>query len=152
MGAWLRDNGLDGNVAQERYRLLLILENLTAIEAWRADLTEAKRRKLNHPNSIWHTWRRATSPPSPRVLIPRATPKMKNRYHAPVRWPQDMVRRGAMAMREHWSNDTFALARICLMAALPHEGCFADLLPAEPPPPKPAPCQSAAPAALELSA
>jgi hypothetical protein len=151
MGAWLRDNGLDGNVAQERYRLLLILENLTAIEAWRADLTEAKRRKLNHPNSIWHIWRRATSPPSGphpegdaknQKPISRSSPLAAG--HGPAR------RHGAM--REHWSNDTLALARICLMAALPHEGCFADLLPAEPPPPKPAPCQSAAPAALELSA
>jgi hypothetical protein len=35
MGAWLKQHGLAEITAQERYRLLLILENLPAISAWR---------------------------------------------------------------------------------------------------------------------
>jgi hypothetical protein len=46
------------------------LENLPAIERWRDGVDEAKRRKLNHPNSIWHTWRHATSPRAGRDIVP----------------------------------------------------------------------------------
>lgn len=63
MGTWLRASGLDGVVAQERYRLLLILQNIEAIEAWRASLDDASRRRLNHPNAIWSHW------PAPAVQV-----------------------------------------------------------------------------------
>jgi hypothetical protein len=59
MGQWLHANGLADIAAQERYRLLLIIENLGAIEAWRNSLDEAQRRRFNHPNSVWFSWRRA---------------------------------------------------------------------------------------------
>jgi hypothetical protein len=36
MGAWLKEHGLADVVAQERYRLLLILQNIEPIEVWRA--------------------------------------------------------------------------------------------------------------------
>jgi len=46
IGAWLRKHGLSDVSAPERYKLLLILDNLPAVEAWRAGLTEEKRRRL----------------------------------------------------------------------------------------------------------
>jgi hypothetical protein len=44
MGKWLRENGLADVAAQERYRAMLVLENLAAIETWRDGLDEARRR------------------------------------------------------------------------------------------------------------
>src|SRR5258707_12370380 len=58
MGNWLRENGLDGITNQERYRALLCLENLEAIEVWHASLDDAQRRRLNHPGAIWAHWQR----------------------------------------------------------------------------------------------
>jgi len=52
-------------------------------------------------------------------------------------------------MREHFSNDVFALARICLTAAIKDERDILEFLTADRP--KPAPRQSAAPVALELA-
>jgi hypothetical protein len=66
MGRWLRETGLADVSAQERYRLLLVLENLPAIEAWRAGLDDAQRRRLNHPGAVWHGWRRAVAEPRTR--------------------------------------------------------------------------------------
>jgi hypothetical protein len=77
-------------------------------------------------------------------------PKIKNRYHAPVRFSQDVIRRAGQAMPEHFSNDVFALARICLTAAIRDERDILEFLTADRP--KPAPRQSAAPAALEIHA
>ena len=54
-----------------------------------------------------------------------------------------------MAMRDNFSNDVYALARICLMSAIRTENDLLELLPPEPKP-RPAPRQTAAPAALEL--
>jgi len=65
MHDWLRENGLDGITAQERYRLQRILENLTEVETWRNGLDDATRRRLNHPNSIWSHFRRR-KPSDPR--------------------------------------------------------------------------------------
>ncbi len=45
-GDWLRQNGLDDIAAQERYRLMLILEHLPAIEQWRGGLPESEQRKF----------------------------------------------------------------------------------------------------------
>jgi hypothetical protein len=43
-GNGLRENGLADVAAQERYRAMLVLENLAAIETWRDGLDEARRR------------------------------------------------------------------------------------------------------------
>lgn len=44
---------------------VLCLENLDAIELWRASLSDAQRRRHNHPNSVWFSWKRATKPATP---------------------------------------------------------------------------------------
>jgi hypothetical protein len=46
----------------------------------------------------------------------------------PIYFDQDMVRRGAMAMRESMSRDWHQLARICLESALPHADAVVALL------------------------
>ena len=99
MGVWLRENGLDGVVAQERYRLLLILQNIEAIEIWRADLDEAQRRGLSHPNSVWANWRRHTadsarSTPAVRHHIVRTQGDAKPQERSP-----DLFRAGRLAAR-----------------------------------------------------
>jgi hypothetical protein len=54
MGKWLRENGRADVAAQERYRAMLVLENLAAIETWRDGLDEARRRPvLLSPSIRW---------------------------------------------------------------------------------------------------
>ncbi|SHN86396.1 hypothetical protein SAMN05444170_6669 [Bradyrhizobium erythrophlei] len=70
MGAWLQEHGLADIVAQERYRLFLILQNLDAVETWRAGLDEGQRRRLNHPLHETRCWRVVPGPS--RCSLPRA--------------------------------------------------------------------------------
>jgi hypothetical protein len=111
MRLWLADNGLADVIAQERYRVLLIIEQLDAIEAWRAGLDDARRCRLNHPNAIWHSWRRATVIAQPRHIVRNETPHKPDK---PIYWSQDVIRRAALAMRPSGSTDYFILARTCL--------------------------------------
>jgi hypothetical protein len=116
----LKEHGLDGINAQERYRALLILENLPAIQTWRNGLDDAQRRRLNHPNAIWHSWRKAARPersPSPRVNVVNTNGKRPGNAKS-VYWSQDMIRRAADAMRGSRSSDLFVLARLALEGAV----------------------------------
>jgi hypothetical protein len=47
----------------------------------------------------------------------------------PIYWPQDMLRRAAMALRECGSSDIFRLARVALEAAIRSESDLLALLP-----------------------
>jgi hypothetical protein len=131
MGNWLRDNGLDGVTAQERYRLLKILEHLTEIGTWRAGLDEGKRRTLNHPNSIWSHWRRSLKPAAPprrQNLIPEQTIERavaEAAHRRPIYWSQESLRRAHRAMLDSKSSDFLILARCALEGAI---RCEADLL------------------------
>lgn len=133
MGDWLRSNGLHGISPQERYRALLVLENLPAISAWRDGLDEAQRRRLNHPSSVWARWRRATNvAPHVQHVARRGTPTpMAKGYGRPIYWPADALRRAATAIREARSADTYILARRALEAAIRNESDLLTLL--EPP-------------------
>jgi hypothetical protein len=111
MGSWLREHGFDGVSNQERYRAIQCLENLEAIDEWRATLPERKRLRLNHPNPVWHGWK-ASKRPDP------VTEKIKQRLAAasalaasgkPVYWPQEHVRRALLAMLRARSSDLLAL-------------------------------------------
>jgi hypothetical protein len=130
MGAWLRDAGPDEINNQERYRVLLILENLPAIQNWREGLDETQRRRLNHPNAIWAHWRRRqtdgkrSAPAQHFVKI--ATPSHRN--GRPIYFGQDILRRAAMALRETRSNDTFVVARAVLEAAIRSKNDLIELL------------------------
>jgi hypothetical protein len=131
MGQWLKQHGFDGINNQERYRALRCLENLDAIEAWRATLDDASRRRLNHVGAIWAHWRRR------KTKAERAAPACKNFVKAtishkngarPVYWPQDAVRRAHMAMLDSRSHDLLVLARVALEAAIPSADVLVDLL------------------------
>jgi hypothetical protein len=134
MGNWLRSNGLDGITNQERYRALLILENLSVIQNWRGGLDGALRRRLNHPNAVWFAWRRAIKPEQPasrRQNVPSTTKPRGN--GRPIYWPQNILRRAAMALHDCRSQDTFTLAHVTLEAAVRNETDLLELLASDPP-------------------
>jgi hypothetical protein len=119
-------------VAQERYRALLCMKNLPAIETWRAGLDEAQRRRLNHPGAVWAHWRRSLKADQPSLHRQHVVSGTKpHRTCRPIYWPQDAIRRAATALRECRSNDIFTLARIALEAALRCESDLIDLLPSD---------------------
>jgi hypothetical protein len=49
---WLAEHGFADVCAQERSRIIKIIDNLPAVEAWRATLPLEEQRKINHP-SLW---------------------------------------------------------------------------------------------------
>ena len=131
MGKWLKDNGLAEVTPAERYRILLILENVGEIEEWRDGLDDAKRRRLNHPGAIWAHWTRATG------KAPRRKPaKAKTRESIgkvarngrPVCFPQDVIRRAALALKESRSTDYFVMAKLVLETAIRTEADVALLI------------------------
>jgi hypothetical protein len=136
MGAWLRGNGLGDIVAQERYKLLLILDNLRAITIWREGLPPAKRRRLNHPNAIWTHWRRSTAERRGATAAPRHVVIGKNggkrKGDRPICWSQDHIRRAADALIEARSTDYFVMAKLSLEAAVRSRADLEALF--EPPP------------------
>jgi hypothetical protein len=145
MGQWLRERGFDGINNQERYRALLCLENLPAIEAWRSTLSDELRGRYNHPNCVWYKWHamaaRAvpTAAPPLRHAVISDKPHTKSKSHngsygRAVHWPSDALRRAADAIREARSNDVLVLARKALEAAVRSEDDLLALLPAGPPP------------------
>jgi hypothetical protein len=122
MGNWLRDNGLDGISNQARYRALLCLENLPAIEAWRMALSTKRRDRLNHPNAIWSHWKRVTQAkaPTPKAIVQRIaeTAETARKEGRAVHWPQASLRRAHLAMLDSRSSDLLTLARAALEAAI----------------------------------
>jgi hypothetical protein len=124
-GEWLRKCGFDEIDGQQRYSALICLENLPAIETWRATLPEKKRDRLNHPNANLAHWRRAT-----RAEPVRAPAKSANGHAGgrPVYFSQDMVRRAGIAIGESRSGDIFTLARRALEAAIRSQDDIDELL------------------------
>jgi hypothetical protein len=112
---------------------------LTAIDKSRASLDEARRRRLNHPGSIWWAWKRATKPAagSLRHVAERSRHDAKGlKANArAVFWPHEMLRRAAEGMREGRSNDFLVLATVALRSAIRGQDDLAALL--EEPLPRP---------------
>jgi hypothetical protein len=50
---WLQLHGFDDIDKADRGKLLYLVENLAAVEAWREGLSEAERLRWNHPSSVW---------------------------------------------------------------------------------------------------
>jgi hypothetical protein len=59
---WLVDNGFDDLDSHERANSVHLVEHQAEIEAWRAGLSDAERRRCNHPNSVWGLWRKRSAP------------------------------------------------------------------------------------------
>lgn len=143
MADWLAANGI-GICSAERYWSLALADNAAAIRKWRDGLDDATRRRLNHPQAVWMNWRKsqgAKKPAARRDYIKSDRPKhdMPNRtggHAAQVRWPQDMLKRTAIAMRESRSADWFVLARVALEAAIRNQDDLVALLAASEPKPK----------------
>jgi hypothetical protein len=84
---------------------------------------------LNHPNTIWARWRRASKAEigAPTRQYVRGA-KSSHRPGKPVYFGQDAIRRAAVALRECSSNDIFRLARVALEAAIRSEADLIELL------------------------
>jgi hypothetical protein len=68
-GEWLARHHFDDIDKGDRSRLLDVMSNLPAIEAWRARLPQTDRLRLNHPNSVLRKWKADT------VVKPPKEPK-----------------------------------------------------------------------------
>jgi hypothetical protein len=133
-GNWLRETGFDEIRSAHRYRLLLCIENIAAIEAWRACLPEWQRNRYNHPDAVWFAHRRAVHGEQRRPMSrPFRPPNSGPRDHGrPIFWPQDSLRRAHQAMLDCRSNDLLKLARVALEAAVRTEADILALLDAHP--------------------
>jgi hypothetical protein len=124
MGQWLAQHGLDEISAQERYRALLVLDNLAAIESWRNALPEERRRTFNHPGAIWHAWQRRARPnasnprqpdrrPGADQQQPAATPSATAPSASP--WPCDedaLLSAIVAGLEQRWrTGDLMAIAQ-----------------------------------------
>ena len=67
--AWQLNNRLNLR-PPERAALLTVMENLPAVEAWRATLNPLRRARMSHPTTVLHNHREAIRPPLEHV-IPR---------------------------------------------------------------------------------
>jgi hypothetical protein len=74
-GDWLVRHRFDDIDKGDRSRLFDVMDNLPAIEEWRATLPSTLRLRLNHPNSILRKWKAATvvkPPKEPKRRPPKA--------------------------------------------------------------------------------
>jgi hypothetical protein len=62
-GAWLKKVGFADLDKSDRARLFTVMDNLPAIERWRAALGATERMKLNHPSTVLRKWQVATRVP-----------------------------------------------------------------------------------------
>jgi hypothetical protein len=92
VGAWLREAGFDSMNPQTRYRVLLVLENLPEITAWRDGLDAKRKARFNHPGAVWHEWKRSTREPKPDVE--REPLRLRGKPNA------DQLKKIAAALRE----------------------------------------------------
>jgi hypothetical protein len=58
--SWLARYHFDDIDQGDRSRLIEVINNLSAIEAWRATLTRTARLRLSHPSSVLRKWKAAT--------------------------------------------------------------------------------------------
>jgi hypothetical protein len=56
-GQWLQINELDDIDGSDRNKLMKLMGERDALEAWRASLTDAERERYNHPSTVWRAWK-----------------------------------------------------------------------------------------------
>ncbi len=69
LGSWLARHHFDNIDKGDRSRLIEVIDNLPAIEAWRATLTQIACLRLNHPSSILRKWKAATEIKEPQPTL-----------------------------------------------------------------------------------
>jgi hypothetical protein len=128
MGLWLRRHELEEVDAGERCKCMRLLDQLTEIEQWRAPLTDAEKRRWNHPGAVLARWK--ASMKSDRHIVARKKPagNLTTAAGKQVFWPGVMIERAAVAIHEANTNDTYILARKALEAALRGENDVQELL------------------------
>ena len=93
----------------------------------------AERLRCNHPSTVLNYWKRNQRPvhsgPKPGHTVTREKGYPRQAHGRPVSWPQDVIKRAAIAMRKDWSNDTSRMARICLEAAIRDDHDLVALMP-----------------------
>jgi hypothetical protein len=77
-GEWLKKYKLDDMDKGDRSRLFSVMDNLPAIEEWRAALTQTERLKLNHPNAILRKWKAFIEPEKPKSDKPTLRDSVAN--------------------------------------------------------------------------
>jgi hypothetical protein len=73
---WLKEHRFDGMTKSVRSVAIELNENVRAIEAWRATLSDKKRKRLIHPLSNMRAWRKATNPQPRQSRIKLKPPAM----------------------------------------------------------------------------
>jgi len=68
-GEWLTKYHLADMDAGDRAKLLQLVEERPAVEAWRATLTDKERRNLNNPTTVWRKWHAATKVKKPKSRL-----------------------------------------------------------------------------------
>ncbi len=68
-GSWLARHHFDNIDKGDRSRLIEVIDNLPAIEAWRATLTQTACLRLDHPSSILRKWKAATKVKEPQPTL-----------------------------------------------------------------------------------
>jgi hypothetical protein len=76
-GSWLAHHHFDNIDKGDRSRLIEVIDNLSAIQAWRATLTQTARLRLNHPSSILRKWKAASEVKEPRPTLREDNTKLK---------------------------------------------------------------------------
>jgi hypothetical protein len=126
-------NGLTDTTSCTRTDLVKCIENKDAIAQWREGLMAAERLRCNHPSTVLNYWKRNQRPvrsgPKPGHTVTREKGDPRQAHGRPVSWPQDVIKRAAIAIRKDWSNDTFRIARICLEAAIRDDHDLVALMP-----------------------
>ena len=105
-----------------------LADNMSAIETWRASLSNTDKTAQNNPQVVIRSWLRSTrktEQPSSPLAPQRAKRLAVFERAAPVHWPQAAMRRAHQAM-------VLTLARAALQTAIRHERDLLDLLPPEP--------------------
>jgi uncharacterized protein YoaH (UPF0181 family) len=130
MAEALRVHDLADILQAARYRIMLCIEHLDEIEAFRAGLDEKQRLRLNHPDSLWWGWRASQGETrAPQVRVVRRADKVMSGGGRSTMPSGDVIRHVAEAMRQSWSNDTFKMASVAIQA---YEAFFTRAIPAMP--------------------
>jgi|SRR6266513_2860150 len=111
-----------------------LADNMSAIETWRASLSNTDKTAQNNPQVVIRSWLRSTrktEQPSSPLAPQRAKRLAVFELAAPVHWPQAAMRRAHQAMLDSRSRDLLTLAR-AVQGAIRHERDLLDLLPPEP--------------------
>lgn len=80
-GRWRHEFGFENLDKGDRARLFEVMDRLSEIEAWLANLTACARLRLNHPNAVLRKWKAQAAVPNSKAA-PRPSPyaQLKNAH------------------------------------------------------------------------